>query len=171
MLLQLTTLQGLPVASLADEATIASVLDAVVHPETGELLGFWVQPHGLFARRKALASRDVVGYDPQAVVVQRTDVLVDAAEIKPFAKAAKEHPTWLGKRVETDNGHWLGTVSDLVINVDLEVLATLQVSSLFAAERLIAREAIVRVTPKAIVVAADAEVRATQPTQVQVASA
>ncbi len=167
MLMQLTTLQGLPVASMADQAKIASVLDAVLHPETGELLGFWVQPQGLFTRRKALSSRDILGYDPLAIVVGQSDVLVEAAEIKPFAAIAKEHRTWLGKRVESAEGHWLGSVSDLVLNLDLEILAKVEVSSLFGPERLIAREAIIRVTPKAIVVEADAEVAASATREAQ----
>lgn len=142
-------------ASLADEAKIASVLDAVVHPETGELIGFWVQPQGLFAKRKALSSRDIIGYDPLAIVVQQTDVLVDPSGIQSFQSITKDHPTWLGKRVETADGHSIGTVSDLVLNIDLEILAKLEVSSFFAPQRLIAREAIVRVTPKAVIVQAD----------------
>lgn len=155
MLMQLTSLQGLPIASLHDEARVGSVLDAVVDPDTGELVGFWVKPQGLFARRKALSSRDIIGYDPLALVVQQADALVDAAEIRSFTSIARQHHTWLGKRVETADGEGLGAVSDLVLNLDLEVLAKIEVSSFLWPQRIISREAILRVTPKAIIVQAD----------------
>src|SRR5690606_10241814 len=48
MLVQAGALKNLPVASLSDEARIGSVAEVVLHPETAELVGFWVQPDGWF---------------------------------------------------------------------------------------------------------------------------
>ena len=86
MLLQVEMLKGLPVASLADEERVGTVADAVLHPQTGELVGFWVQPNGWFTPKKALSSRDVVGYDHQALLVRSDDALVDPSEVRPFSE-------------------------------------------------------------------------------------
>lgn len=153
MLVQLDQLKGLAVASLREEAKVGTVADVVVHPETGELVGFWVHLPGLFGAKKALSARDVVSYDPQAIVVADDDAIVEPTEIHPFqAVVAKPH-TWLGKRVETEDGRSLGRVSNLYLNTDLEMLAKLVVSGgLFGRDRVLPREAIVRVTKAKIVV-------------------
>lgn len=157
MLVQAETLKNLPVASLEDEARIGSVVDIVLHPETGELVGFWVQPDRWFAAKRALSSRDIVSYDPQAVVVRSSDALVAPSEIQPFAMAAATNAHWIGKRAEDETGQHLGRVSDLVVDIDLEMLRKVEVSSLLGPRRLISREDIVRVTPKALIVRADSQ--------------
>lgn len=155
MLLQVAMLKDLPVASLEDEAKIATVADVVIHPETGELVGFWVQPSGWFAPKRALSSRDIVDYDPGALIVRSADSIVDPEEVRPFSSVVAKRDSWLGKRVEDENGQNLGQVTDLVLDTDLEILRKIEVSSLLGPRRLLSREDILRVTPKIIVVRTD----------------
>lgn len=157
MLIQLDALKNLPVASLDDEARVGTIADVLIHPDTGELVGFWVQPNGWLAPRRALSSRDVVSYDANAIVINATDALVDPAEIHPFKIFSERHDHWLGKPVVTESGERLGRVANLVINTDLELLAKLYVSSFlpFGTERVIARADIVKVTKRLITVRGD----------------
>ncbi|MBI4023112.1 PRC-barrel domain-containing protein [Candidatus Berkelbacteria bacterium] len=152
MLIELEVLRKLPVAALADEERIGTIQEVVLDPDSGELVGFWVQPTGWFTARRALSSRDVVSYDTQAIVVQSEAVLLPPEEIQPFKSVVRRNERWVGKRVETESGQRLGHVSTLVIDTDLEILAKLHVSSLFGPERVLARTEIVRVTPAAIIV-------------------
>lgn len=168
--MQLTMLRNLPIASLADEAKIGTVADAVLHPDTGELVGFWVTPNGWFAKRKALSSRDIISYDPQALVVRTDDALVEAHEVQPFASIVSRRETWIGKRAQTEDGKHLGNVSDLVINTDLEMLAKLEVTSLLGPELLIAREDIIKVGPKTITVRSSYELTERIPAAAEVTS-
>ncbi|MBI2589604.1 PRC-barrel domain-containing protein [Candidatus Berkelbacteria bacterium] len=152
MLLQLGMLKQLPVAALDEEARVGTVLDVVLHPDTGELIGFWIQPMGWLSRKKALSSRDVVSYEAQAIIINSHDSLLSPDEIQPFKSATRRRERWLGKRVESEEHEYIGRVSDLVIETDLEMLAKIHVNQLFGPERIIAREQIVKVTPKIIVV-------------------
>ncbi|MBI4185478.1 PRC-barrel domain-containing protein [Candidatus Berkelbacteria bacterium] len=163
MFLQLSQLTGLPVASQHDEARVGTILDVVLHPQTGELVGFWVQPNGWLTPKRALSSRDVLGYDPLGVIVQCADVFVDAEEIQPFHRIVSSQDRWLGKRVQSESGKVFGTVTDVVIDVDLAMLAKLDVRTLFGSERLIARDQILRVTPSVILVRTLGEASLTEP--------
>ncbi len=152
MLIELSHLHHIPVASLNDETVLGTVEQFVFHQETGELIGCWVRmPGWLFAKRLALSHRDIVSYDPNGLVVRNQDVLVEPSEIRPFQTYAAR-PAWIGKSVETEAGERLGKVSDLVLNTDLEIIDTLHVTSLFGPDRIIAREEIAKITPDRIIV-------------------
>ncbi len=164
MLVQLDQLRNLPVASVREEARVGTVADVVVHPETGELVGFWVTLPGLFGAKKALSARDVISYDPHAIVVGADDAIVDPAEIHPFQAVVSKGHTWLGKSVETEEGERLGKVSNLYLNTDLEMLAKLVISGgLFGTERVLPRDAIVKVTKRKIIVAVSARTASQEP--------
>ncbi|MBI4032485.1 PRC-barrel domain-containing protein [Candidatus Berkelbacteria bacterium] len=154
MLIQLDALKGLPVASIDDEARIGVVSDALIHPDTGELVGFWVQPNGWLAPRRALSSSDVVSYDANAIVVRSAESLVNPAEIHAFKLLSARRDRWIGKHVVTESGERLGRVQNVVINTDLEMLAKLYVTSFLplGTERVIARAEIVNVTQRLITV-------------------
>ena len=159
MLIQLDALKNLPVASLEDEARIGRIDEVLLHPDTGELVGFWVQPDGWLTPRRALSSRDIVSYDTQALVVRSADTLVHPTEIQPFQLVSRRADSWLGKHVATQSGTRLGRVHNIVLNTDLELLAKLYVKSSlpfgFGNERVIARSEIVRVSPKLITIKGD----------------
>jgi len=152
MLVELDQLQNLPVASMGDSAQIGHIEETLINPETGELVGFWVKTGGWFSPKRALSSRDVISYDPKAVVVSTADALVDATEIRPFQRVAQSKDKWIGKTVETENGEAIGKVRNLIVNTDLEMLAKIIVTSTFGSERVISRDDIVNVTKQAITV-------------------
>ncbi|MGI6103677.1 MAG: PRC-barrel domain-containing protein [Patescibacteria group bacterium] len=154
MLIQLDALKTLPVAT-AEDGRLGRILDLLIDPDTGELAGFWVKLDGLFAPRRALSSRDVVAYDPRAIVIRSDDVLLPLGEIKPLEALDARRDHWIGKAVRTEAGEQLGRVENLVIDTDLEVVAKLHVTSLFGPERVLARTDIVRVTRQAILVRAN----------------
>lgn len=154
MLMQLDTLKQLPVASIDAEAKVGTVEDVLLHPDTGELVGFWVQPTGWLAPRRALSSRDVLSYDATALVIQSTEALVDPAEVHPFHIFSERPDRWLGKHVISETGERLGRVQNIVINTDLEMLAKLYVGSFlpFGTERVISREDILKVSRRTVTV-------------------
>ena len=156
MLIQLDTLNTLPVAT-ADDGRIGVVVDTLIHPDTGELIGFWVQLDGWFAPKRALSSRDIIAYDPQALVITNSDVLLEPKEIQPFHIVESRKERWLGKPVITEAGERLGRVTNLVIDTDLETLAKLHVGSFFGAERILPRSAVVRVSKTAVTVRANVQ--------------
>lgn len=153
MLIHLTNLIGLAVASLHEEAKIGEVQNVVLNPQTGELVGFWVKVPGWFAKPKALSYRDVVAYEPSALVVRNADVLVEAQEIKPFERAARhKRANWLGRPVVSEEGKSLGRVQDVILDTNLDTVAKIHVSALFGTERVIDRSNIVDIKEHEIVV-------------------
>lgn len=152
MLIEISQLKGQAVASLNDEARIGTVDEVVLHPDTGEVVGFWIQLPGWFAGKAALSSRDVVGYEAEAIVVGSSDSLVAPDDVQPFRSVIRRQDHWLGKPVETEAGDSLGKVTDVIVDTDLERLAKLQTQALFGPERMIGREDIVKVTRARIVV-------------------
>lgn len=157
MLIQLDALKTLPVAAIHDEGKVGTVTDVLIHPDTGELVGFWVQLDGWFAPKRALSCHDVIMYDAHAVIISSANTLLPSEEIVPFQAVDKSRDRWIGKVVETEEGDRLGRVTNLVINTDLEIIAKLYVSNLLGSERVISRTDIIRVTPKTIIVRANSE--------------
>lgn len=152
MLIEVSRLKGLPVASMSDEIRIGTIDDTLIHPDTGEIIGFWVKTPGWFGTKLALSSRDVTAYAAEAILVHSADSLVAPEDIQPFKTIAKRNNRWLGKAVETEAGEKLGKVTDIVIETDLERLAKIHVGSLFGPDRILSRDDIVKVTPAKIIV-------------------
>ena len=152
MLIELSQLKGLPVASLNDEATIGMIDDTLIHPDTGEVIGFWVKPPGWFVSKQALSSRDVAAYEAGAILVNSADSLVAPDDMQPFKSVAKRNDRWLGKAVETESGEQLGKVTDAIVDTDLERLAKIHIGSLFGPDRILSRNEIVKVTKTRIIV-------------------
>ena len=150
MLIEVSSLKELPIASIQEEAQIGTVDKVLLNPETGELIGFLVKSGGWFSPKLALSSRDVVSYDHKGLVVRNRSSLVPIEEIQPFKSLLARKDFWLGKEVIAESGDKLGKVNDLIINTDLEYLAKIHVSSLFGKELILDKEKIIEVSPEFI---------------------
>lgn len=156
MLIALSKFNSLPIASLAEESKIGSVEEAVLNPDTGELVGFWVRATGgIFGSRKALSARDIVSYEPTSLVVKDNGSIVDAAEIRPFISITSRGESWLGRRVQDESGKTLGRVKEVIVETDLDAVAKLYIGTLFGPERVIDRNQIVKIKKDAIIVRND----------------
>lgn len=152
MLIHLTNFRGLPIASSHEEAKIGEIEEAVIHPETGEVIGFWVKTPGFFGKHLALSARDITAYDLNGVVVENAESLVDPAEIQPFKKFSRQPNQWIGKTVVSENKENLGKVEDVVIETDLDIITKIYVGGLLKPKRIIARDQIIKVDNKKITV-------------------
>lgn len=151
MLIHFSNFKGMPVASQQDGAKVAEVTDAIVHPKTGELVGFWVKTLGFFGNQLALSARDVIAYDLNGMVIADQDALVDPAEIQAFTKFNKSGK-WIGKKVVTESGEVLGAVEDLVMQTDLDILSKIYVGGFLRPSRIIEKDQIKKVEDKKIIV-------------------
>ncbi|MCA9388573.1 PRC-barrel domain-containing protein [Candidatus Berkelbacteria bacterium] len=150
MLIEVKKLKHLPVASMQDEAQIGQVDQVLIHPETGELIGFLIKTGGWFSPKLALSSRDVTSYDYKGIVVRNQDSLVAIDEIQPFKSLLNRKDFWLDKEVITESGDKLGKVNNLIIDTDLEQLAKIHVGSTFGKELILDKAKIVEVTPRVV---------------------
>lgn len=151
MLIHLSNFKGMPVASQQDGAKIAEIIDTIVHPKTGELVGFWVKTLGFFGNQLALSARDVIAYDLNGLVVLDKDALVDPSEIQAFSKFNKSGK-WIGKKVISESGEVLGVVEDLVLETDLDILSKIYVGGFLRHSRIIEKDQIKKVEDKKIIV-------------------
>ncbi len=151
MLIHLSNFKGMPVASQQDGAKIAEIFNTIIHPKTGELVGFWLKTLGFFGNQLALSARDVIAYDLKGLVVLDKDSLVDPGEIQAFSKFDKKK-SWIGKKVVAEDGEVLGAVEDLVLETDLDVLSKIYVGGFLRASRVISRDQIKKVEDKKIII-------------------
>jgi len=96
MLIQLDQLKDLPIASMREESRVGTIADVVIHPDTGDLVGFWINLPGFFSRRKVLSARDVVSYDPHAIVIRDDESLVDPNEVVSMVMTTHLLPDIMG---------------------------------------------------------------------------
>lgn len=156
MLIHLTNFRRMAIASDEDEAKIGEIEDSVIHPETGELIGFWVKPTSIFSKRLALSARDIIAYDLGGVVIENSDSLVSPDEIQPFKKFSGITNKWLGKSVVSESNQNLGRIEDVVIETDLDTIVKIYVGGFLKPKRIIDRDQIVKVDDKRIIVKDDA---------------
>lgn len=113
-LLRLAEVPKRPVVTTAGE-DVAQVRDVVYDSASGRLLGFTLAGRGMFSgpRKESLAWADVVGFGPDAVIIEHQDVLV-----RQELREQVDERDVLGARVVTDDGRVVGEVTDIIVRVD-----------------------------------------------------
>ncbi len=115
-----TEIVGRPVVTLGGE-DLAQVRD-VVYDDEGVVVGFTLAGRGLFAgpRKESLPWSGIVALGPDALMVASADVFVEQAAVveRSARRNGGSGGFVLGSRVITDGGTDLGSVVDVVLEVD-----------------------------------------------------
>lgn len=117
-LVRASGLVGLPVVTL-DGERIAEIKDVVFDRGGGAVQGFTLNNPKLFSRSRkdALASGHVLAIGDSAVMVADAQALVPLDEVAPAAE--RQGADVLADTVLTDAGVELGTVRDVIVNLDV----------------------------------------------------
>jgi sporulation protein YlmC with PRC-barrel domain len=156
MLILYSKLVGLPIIELENQSKLASVLDVVIEPKNGKVLGLIAKVGNLLPRDLLVAARDLSQVLPTAILVADVDRVTAIDEVVRANELYKKHFTLYGKKVVTESGKLLGKVNDYLIDDELLTLAKLYIRHLFS-DRIIPYTAVVRIDDKAIVVKDDFE--------------
>lgn len=147
---------GTPIISLYNSVRIGEILDFIVDPDIGKVVGVIGETTGIFKKRnKIISVIDIRELSKQALIVDSEDVLVWQDEVVKIDNILKSKVKLFGNKVFTESGKYLGKVSDFLID-QLFYLAKLYVdpplSNIFSTQLIISRDLILKITKNEIIV-------------------
>lgn len=159
MLLSASRLLHLPIQSSGNgKNNLALCKAVVVDPKHLSVLGLLLYT-GVFGQNKIVNWRDIIGINPDAIMIKKEDDIVGLKEIVRVAQALDQKIPIFNQKVCTKSGKYLGNVQDFIIAFETGLLAKIYVKPTIAApftsERIISRSSIIKVTPEKIVVKND----------------
>jgi len=147
---------NIPIISLYNTAKIGSVLDFVVDPDTGRVIGI-IGERGGFLKRdaKVISTVDVREFSKEALLVDSEDALVSQYDIVKIDSVLKSRIKIFGNRVVTESGKYLGKVRDYLVD-DFFLIAKLyvnpSVTNILSSQLIISRDSILKITKDQIIV-------------------
>lgn len=112
---------GMPVVALDSATTAGEIKDVLVDPANARVIGFTVRGHGLLSSPLIgmLPREHVHAIGSDALMVPTAESIV--AEREGMSSALEEQQEVVGKEVVTLSGVSLGTVGDVVVEIDVAV--------------------------------------------------
>ena len=151
MLILISQLIGRPVLTFDDALPVGVVRDPIIDPANGKLCGYFIGS-GLFNLKQAvIAADDLVGYDPDRLIVGRPDVARQPQEEPKIRGILKKKILVYGAKVRTESGRALGRANDLLLDTELNMIVKYYVHGLLQ-DRIIAAEHVVAIDKRGIIV-------------------
>ena len=146
MFIEATKIIGLPIASIEEESKVGDVLQLVVDPQNGALLGFLVRSGGIFAQSKALSVVDIREWDPNGLVIGSINHIVPVDEIVRLKEIVDQKLVILGLKAQTESGKNLGVIENLLIDTDTLTVAKYYVKNvLLGDERVFPANSVIKI--------------------------
>ncbi len=121
-----------------------------MEPKNGELLGFELKKK-LFSPPLFLASSDIEEVTKEAIFIRQSDAVVEKKEIPRLAEALQKKIKFKNLKVITESQKTVGRLEDLLIDLPSKLTLKYYVKGFFES-RIIPKELVVKITPKAMVV-------------------
>ncbi|KKQ18687.1 MAG: hypothetical protein US31_C0002G0032 [Berkelbacteria bacterium GW2011_GWA1_36_9] len=150
MFIEATKLMGLPVGARDTQAKVGVIRQILVDPQNGSLLGFLVQTNGFFTPQKALSIIDVIDWDPNGLVTESIDNLVDPLEIVRLKEVIAKNIYLLGMKAKTESGIGLGEVENFLIDTDTQSVTKYYLKNLLGTNRILMSDKVFQID-KAII--------------------
>ena len=124
---KISELVGLKVIDIKDGTDLGQVGEVVLSPDDLKLLGFVVKSGGFLAQEERIVeASDVRAIGEDAITVDGQEAAhTSEASTEAFRNAREGNRRLAGKRVITDKGSVVGTVSDAILDEDGRQLAAL----------------------------------------------
>lgn len=148
-----SSLKGLPIASIQDNAKVGVVKSALIETTSGNILGM-VASQGLFNPPHFVAFNDIKSISRDGLVVQSKDDIVVIADVVKAKEAYDKGFSIIGLKVRAKSGKRLGHVTDLSLSLEMGCIAQFYVSALLG-ERIISRTKVIDITKKGVTVEDD----------------
>jgi uncharacterized protein YrrD len=109
---------GMPIVSLESASTLGEIKDVLVDPSRSSIIGFTVRGHGLLSSPLIgiLAGENVYAIGRDALMITSEAALVREREGMSGAMADQQEV--VGKEVVTSGGSSLGTVNDVIVEIE-----------------------------------------------------
>lgn len=151
MLVELLTLDKMPVGALEEAEMVGKIKRLVVDPEEQKLIGFLVKTGGYFSKSYAVSMADVVDVDKNGLVINSRESLVERNEIVRLADILDKKFSLIGLPVRAKSGEKIGRVENAVVDTQTGDILRVYTSS-FAKRRIFERSQIERMTFLEVVV-------------------
>ena len=111
-------LSGLAIVDVANGKKLGSADEVVVSPDTGRLLGFVMKSLGVLSPNERIVEMsDVRSIGRDAITVEGDEVArTSEAAAEEFQRARAEKRTLIGRKVVTQDGSMVGTITDYTID-------------------------------------------------------
>lgn len=143
MLILHSKLLNLPVIELENQKKVASVIDLVIEPKNGKLLGLLVRVGAILPKNQLVAARDINQLLPTAILVGDTEKITEIDEVVRVKELYKKKYGLIGRKVVTKSGKMLGKINDFLIDSDAFGLTKIYVRNLFS-DRIIPYSAVIK---------------------------
>lgn len=154
MLIELLSLEKMPVGALEEAEMIGRVCRLIFDPVEVKLIGFLVKEGGYFSKTHAVSMSDVVDIDKNGVVISSRESLVEKDEIVRLAEIVNKKFSLIGLPVRTKSGKKLGRVENALVDGTSGDLLRIYLGSTFS-RRVFERSQIEKVTLLEVVVKKD----------------
>lgn len=151
MLVELLSLEKMPVGALEEAEMVGKVHRLVVDPEELKLIGFSLKTGGYFAKIYAVSMADVVDVDKNGIVISSKEALVEKNEIVRIADILGKKFSIIGLPVKTRLGEKIGRVENVVVDTASGDILRVYTAS-FAQRRVFERSQIEKITFLEVVV-------------------
>jgi len=146
---------GNPVLREGDGETVALMQDAIIHPDTGKIEGFWVKPLTLPVKSAVIPSESILEWKKNVYVKDEREI-AEPEDIIKIAEILSRDTLFMGNQVKNEEGLYLGRVFDLDFDTEKFYLRNLYTQKSFLLfkydPRLFNYDAIIQTTPDYIVV-------------------
>lgn len=151
MLILISQLVGRPILTFDEAMSVGAIRDPIIDPANGKLFGYFIGHGFLNFKQAVLAADDIVGYDPDRIIVQRADVTRQPEEEPKIRQILNKKILVYGAKVLTESGKLLGRANDLLLDTELSMIVKYYVHGLLE-DRIIAAEHIVAIDKRGIIV-------------------
>lgn len=145
----------LPVASMDTLSKIGEVRQVVIDPQGGQVLGFLVQPAGFLQSIKALSIIDVSEWDPNGLVTENEENLVEPREIVRINDITSKKIFLLGMAAKTESGKNLGEIENLLIDTTMQIVVKYYIRDLFGKARIFPADKVVKIEKNTVIFSDD----------------
>ncbi|MFA6492805.1 MAG: PRC-barrel domain-containing protein [Patescibacteria group bacterium] len=150
MFIEASKLIGMPIASLETQSKIGTVREIIVDPKNGQLLGLMVQIGGVFSPKKVLSIIDITDWDPNGLVTNSDENLVDAAEVVRIKNLLDEKIILLGMNAKTESGQKLGIVENFLIDTNNTIVTKYYLKDILGNSKILTADRVSKIDKKII---------------------
>ena len=136
---------GMEIVEESTEEVLGFVLDVLIHPDKGRVMGFYTGIHSY------LSGFDIVNFGNR-ITVRDHHAICDPTEIIRLQPLLEDRRRLLGQRVRTEKGKWLGRCKDVQFDTESMHITWLFPKRFFRWGRSIPVREILEVRKDAIIV-------------------
>lgn len=166
MLIELKSLENLPVGSFAEQNLLGKVSTVIVSPEEAKVLGLIVKLPGFLGKLKVVSMQDVVDIDKNGVTVRSLESLVDAEEIVRIDQIIKKNFNIISLKAINQKNQNLGKVSNVLFDTQTGEIVRIYIGGLFQ-ERIFPSSSIVEIKDDQIILKDDPEIKQSISTKIK----